>query len=98
MDKKITLEELHKRAYQSIDRTDNFNNGDFEDIPDQKYEYEDYENFQIELIKKAEGKSQIEIDEYESLEKILQNKAQYKNAIIAEKLYQQAIKEKGLNK
>ena len=45
MDKKITLEELHKRAYQSIDRTDNFNNGDFEDIPDQKYEYEDYENF-----------------------------------------------------
>mgnify|MGYP001096487918 FL=1 len=98
MDKKISLEELHKRAYQSIDKTDNFNNGDFEDIPEQKYEYEEYENFQLELIEKAEGKSKIEIDEYEPLEKILQNKAQYRNARIAEKLYQQAIKEKGLNK
>lgn len=31
-DEDLTLEELHKRAYASIDREDNFNNGDFEDV------------------------------------------------------------------
>lgn len=28
----ISLEELHKRAYNSVDRSDNFNNGEHEDL------------------------------------------------------------------
>lgn len=92
MNKKISLEELHKKAYESLDKTDDFNYGNFEDIPTSKYEYEEYENFQNELNKK--DNPQIEFDEYEPLEKILQNKEQYRNARIAEKLYQKAINEK----
>lgn len=93
MNKKLSLEELHKKAYESIDKTDNFNYGEFEDIPDKKYEYEEYETFHNELIKKEEGKTQIEFNEYEIIDKILKNKDRYKNAKIAERLYQQTIKE-----
>lgn len=49
----LSLDELHKRAYESIDKFDNFNYGEFEDMPKK---YEDNFNYDYEdpLPKKKE--------------------------------------------
>ena len=44
--RRLSLDELHKRAYESIDKFDNFNYGEFEDMPNKhednfNYDYED---------------------------------------------------------
>lgn len=44
--KGLSLDELHRRAYESVDKFDNFNYGNFEDIPKNSddnfnYDYED---------------------------------------------------------
>lgn len=73
----MTLEELHKRAYESIDKEDNFNNGDFEELNKDKFEYEEYENFREELIKNQQGEYDYK---QERLKAIYKNRDNYRKS------------------
>lgn len=73
----MNLEELHKRAYESIDKEDNFNNGDFEELNKDKFEYEEYENFREELIKNQQGEYDYK---QEKLKAIYKNRDNYRKS------------------
>ena len=55
-----------------------------------KFEYEEVEKFNEELLKKQKGEYDLK---QERLDAIYKNKDKYRNAKIAERLYQQALKE-----
>ena len=56
-----------------------------------KFEYEEVEKFNEELLKKQKGEYDLK---QERLDAIYKNKDKYRNAKIAERLYQQALKER----
>lgn len=56
-----------------------------------KFEYEEVEKFNEELLKKQKGEYDLK---QKRLDAIYKNKDKYRNAKIAERLYQQALKER----
>ena len=56
-----------------------------------KFEYEEVEKFNEELLKKQKGEYDLK---QERLDAIYKNKDKYRNAKIAERLFQQVLKER----
>lgn len=92
---KLSLDELHKRAYESLNKYDNYNNGDFEDMPKTKHEDEEF-NIENDYSIEEEIKNPYDYGskEYlEAIQRINEKRLKYRNDKTAEKiLLQQKLK------
>lgn len=81
-DEHLSLEELHKRAYASIDRFENFNYGEHEDI------HNTQEDDEYSIENEIKNPYDYGSEEFNSaMEKILANRAKYRE----DKLAKQAL-------
>lgn len=92
---KLSLDELHKRAYESLNKYDNYNNGDFEDMPKTKRGDEEF-NIENDYSIEEEIKNPYDYGskEYlEAIQRINEKRLKYRNDKTAEKiLLQQKLK------
>lgn len=88
-DEHLSLEELHKRAYASIDKFEDFNYGENEDI----HNNDEDEEYSIE--REIKNPYDYGSDEFNSaMERILANRAKYRKDKLAEQQLYKLHKQK----